>query len=246
MGSNNQTLLYLTEQLHMDFLKYLTVRDMIALTTIYNKNSHSRTILRHYIHTRINAFPSHASVAGQITPLKYISGETSGGTRTERWMFTQPVYSWTLPVDTFETILSMPLNRIVITSPFIQYTNRLIPPEKLQDRMAEWCVRQTSTASVWVYYSYDDYEMLSNGSYYDFLNQSYDHLVIRGVRISYNVSEMNDRVMYILSGIAPFIRSISTLDTKATILLSGLWAVICALYYCADTVIHITPQPTIF
>lgn len=246
MGCGDETLSYLTEQLHMEFLPYLTVCDMISLLAVYHKSSHFHVILQQYIRKRIETFPSHASVAGQFTPIKYISGGTSGGTRTERWMFTQPIHSHTLPVDTFETILSTPFNKITISSPFIQYTDLLVPPEKLQDRMAKWCVRQTGTASVWVYYSYDDHEMLSNGTYYDFLNQSYDHLLIQGIRVTYNVTDMNYQTMYMLGGIAPFIRSIYTTSTKATILFSGIWAIICTMGYYYNNVIHITPQPTIF
>lgn len=219
---------------------------MIALVAVYHKNTHSYVIISQYIHKMCNVFPSHANVAGQITPIKYISGETSGGTRTERWMFARPIHSRTLPVDTFETILSTPLTQITISSPFIQYIDMLIPPEKLQDRMAEWCVRRTSTASVWVYYSYDDHEMLSNGTYHDFLNQSYDHMVIRGVRVIYNVSDTNERSKYMLSGIAPLISSIATSNTKAVIMVSGIWAIICVMCYQANNTIRIVVQPTIF
>lgn len=110
-----------------------------------------------------------------------------------------------------------------------------------------WCVRQTRDVSVWVYYSYDDHEMLSNGTYYDFLNKSYDHLVISGIRITYNTVAMNDRMM--MGGIVSFLSALATADTKSPILFSGIWAILWAIlrviHYMND-VIQITAQPTIF
>ena len=246
MGCGNDTLMYLTEQIHIDFLPHLTVHDMIAMVSCV-ESPHCKEILDRYIRDRINAFPSRATIADQSTPIQYISGETSGDVRTERWMFENPIYSHTLPVDTFVTILSTPLKYITIISPFIQYTHLLEPPEELQDRMAEWCVRCTRVASVWVYYSYDDYESLTTGTYYDFLNESYDHLVIRGIRITYNVAAMHDCIQYyMLGGIMPLIHAVTAANTKATVLFSGVWAVICTVCYYANETIRVVPQPTIF
>lgn len=239
--------MYLLEQIYSDFLPYLTVHDMIALTIVYGKRKPSHPILCRNIRDRINAFPASVSIADHISPVKYVTGETSGDTRTERWTFASPIHSQSLPVDTFSTILSTPWKQITITCPLVQYTHHLVPPEKLQDGTAMWCLRQTRDVSVWVYYSYDDHEMLSNGTYYDFLNQSYEHLVISGIRITYNTVAMNDRMM--MSGIVSFLSALAIADTTSPILFSGIWAILWAIlrviHYMND-VIQITAQPTIF
>jgi hypothetical protein len=195
-------------------------------------------ILRQTIRERINAFPSHAIMGEQSTTIHCMSGEMIGTKRTEQWMFVDPIHSSNLPIDTFATILSTPFRKISFSCSFIQYTHNLIPPEILQNTMAVWCVRQTNEASIGLYYTYDDYENLTNGYYHDFLNQSYDHLVIHGICVTY---DMNHQGTYMVGYIMLLICMIIIQSTKLTILCC-IWCIYCHI----NRPIQIVPQPVIF
>jgi hypothetical protein len=246
--ANSEILIFLLEQLYTDFTDYVSVNDLVSLLATYKIKTrpimHKRLV--GVIRDRMDNFNAQVDMAGHTSSVKYVSGERRGNRTTERWMFVEPIHSRSLPVDTFTTTLYTPLKRIILNHPLVQSTPALIPPEKLQDKMAELVICRTNVATAWLYYSYDDHETLSNGTYFDFLNRTYDHLLLRGIRIEYDADALNGRIMGVMCGLGPFVTSIVASETKSKILFTGVWAMICSIVYFAGNQIQISPQTAIF
>jgi hypothetical protein len=170
-GSFDGTFEHILEIIGCEISKYTSVVDLIALSRT------STTAYHEFARSIINRL---AGFAGTCSIGQHIRGSIQLNTRHPIILLSHPILTSELTNNTCPITLTTYTHIYRIDTPIIQYVHGLVEPEKLRDSIGLWCIG----SGIRLLYRYDNYEELTAGTYFDFLNRSFGHIEIVGVVVT--------------------------------------------------------------